>query len=105
MQTDVELWYVSFRKTNFRGNVEVVDAVGVTDGVAVAESDVQAEGVYTLELVAVNVWKELGDTERLFGRLGTNVAKAVTVGIPASATWAAATLCATADSDEIVPAA
>jgi len=49
--------------------------------------------------------KKLGDTEKVFCILGINEATGLALGIPASATWAAATLCATAESDEIVPAA
>jgi hypothetical protein len=91
--------------------VEVVEAVGVTDGVDVEESDPHAEGVYALELVAEYEYKgvdepnKLGDTVRVVCILGINDATGLAVEIPASATWAAATLCATAESDEIVPAA
>lgn len=91
--------------------MEVVEAVGVTDGVDVEESDPHAEGVYTLELVAEYEYKgvdepnRVGDTEKVLCILGINDARGLAVEMPASATWAAATLCATAESDDIVPAA
>ena len=48
MNIEVEVRTVSFiagRKTNFRGKLEVDEAVGVTEGVAVEESEAHAEGV------------------------------------------------------------
>jgi len=48
----VDIRFVSFKKINCRGKVEVVEDVGVIDGVDVAESDENAEGVETLELLA-----------------------------------------------------